>query len=67
MKRARLLKRLALTIVTLCVLSGCDQEIDTPSNANDPCDAYELNIIIKDKEVGYIDNDNNFVFYDIKF
>lgn len=49
MKRARLLKRLALTIVTLCVLSGCGQEIDTPSNANDPCDAYELNIIIKDK------------------
>ena len=49
MKRARLLKRLALMIVTLCVLSGCDQEIDTPSNANDPCDAYELNIIIKDK------------------
>ena len=51
MKRARLLKRLALTIVSLCVLSGCgkEQEIDTPSNANDPCDAYELNIIIKDK------------------
>ena len=24
-------------------------------------------IIIKDKEVGYIDNNNNFVFYDIKF
>ena len=24
-------------------------------------------IIIKGKEVGYIDNNNNFVFYDIKF
>ncbi len=55
MKRARLLKRLTLLIVALCFLFSCDETVLVPeddqfrSNANDPCDAYELNIIIKDK------------------
>ena len=38
--------------------------LDANNNGLDDDDDY---IIIKDKEVGYIDNDNNFVFYDIKF
>lgn len=55
MKRTRLLKRLTLLIVALCFLFSCDETVLVPeddqfrSNANDPCDAYELNIFIKDK------------------
>ncbi len=55
MKKASIIKHLVLVSVAFCVLSSCGEDVIAPadkevrSNANDPCDAYELNIIIKDK------------------
>lgn len=55
MKKASKIKHLVLVSVAFCVLSSCGEDVIAPadkevrSNANDPCDAYELNIIIKDK------------------
>lgn len=55
MKKTSKIKHLVLVFVAFCVLSSCGEDVIAPadkevrSDANDPCDAYELNIIIKDK------------------